>query len=483
LPTTEVLPKLSQPPSNGIGSPIVEATPARIVRNRTWALLAVGLALITAVLVWRYQHTASSPVFQVARLERGTIESAISATGTCNAVVTVQVGSQVSGNIKALYADFNSRVKAGQLVALIDPELFQARVKQALANCQSSNAALENARANVSKADADRSSARAAEKNQVAAVAKAKVAVADAKAKLARRVEMFNNRIISKEDLDTAQAAYDQAVAELEAAEAQHDASIHSIEAGEAAYRASQTQFEVVQAQVRLNQAALDQARIDVAHTQITAPVDGIVVSRNMDVGQTVAASFQAPTIFLIAQDLTKMQVDTNVDEADVGRVKVGQQAKFNVDAYPGIVFQGLVKQVRKAPINVQNVITYDAVIEVANPDLKLFPGMTANVNILCDRRDNVLKLPNAALRFKPPETATAKPTTGGKPEGGTWRLVYIQGTNLKAQPVRVQLGISDGNFTEVQQGELQEGRQVIVGSVSKAPAATSAPPSMTRRL
>jgi HlyD family secretion protein len=481
LPTTEVLPKLSQPPSNGSGPPIVEAAPAMIVRKRTWAALGVALALITAV-VWRHQHAASSPMFQVARLEKGTIESTISATGTCNAVVTVQVGSQVSGNIKALYADFNSRVKAGQLVALIDPELFEARVKQALANWQSSNAALENARANISKADADLASARAAEKNQVAAVGKAKVAVADAKAKLARRVEMFNNGIISKEDFDTAQAAYDQAVAELEAAEAQHDAASHSIEAAQAAYRASQTQLEVIQAQVRLNQAALDQARIDFAHTRITAPVDGIVVSRNMDVGQTVAASFQAPTIFLVAQDLTKMQVDTNVDEADVGRVKVSQKAKFTVDAYPGIVFQGLVTQVRKAPINVQNVITYDAVIEVANPDLKLFPGMTANVNILCERRDNVLKLPNAALRFKPPE-ATNKTTTGRKPEGGAWRFVYIPDTNLKAQAVRVQLGISDGNFTEVQQGELQEGQQVIVGSVSKAPAAASAPPSITRRI
>jgi HlyD family secretion protein len=287
VPTTEVLPKLSQPPSNGSGPPIVEAAPAMIVRKRTWAALGVALALITAV-VWRHQHAASSPMFQVARLEKGTIESTISATGTCNAVVTVQVGSQVSGNIKALYADFNSRVKAGQLVALIDPELFEARVKQALANWQSSNAALENARANVSKADADLASARAAEKNQVAAVGKAKVAVADAKAKLARRVEMFNNGIISKEDFDTAQAAYDQAVAELEAAEAQHDAASHSIEAAEAAYRASQTQLEVIQAQVRLNQAALDQARIDFAHTRITAPVDGIVVSRNMDVGQIV---------------------------------------------------------------------------------------------------------------------------------------------------------------------------------------------------
>jgi HlyD family secretion protein len=152
------------------------------------------------------------------------------------------------------------------------------------------------------------------------------------------------------------------------------------------------------------------------------------------------------------------------------------------VDAYPGIVFQGLVTQVRKAPINVQNVITCDAVIEVANRDLKLLPGMTANVNILCDRRDNALKLPNAALRFKPPESATVKATTSGKPEGGTWRLVYIQDQNSKAQPVRIRLGISDGNFTEVQQGELLEGQQVIVGSVSKAPAAPSAPPSIQRR-
>ena len=253
----------------------------------------------------------------------------------------------------------------------------------------------------AAKAEADLSSASAAEKNQVAAIAKAKVAVADAKTRLARRQSMFRDQIISREDLDTAQATYDQAVADQDAAEAQHDAAVHNIQAAKAAVNAANKTIAMFQAEVELNQAAVNQARIDLAHTRITAPVDGTVIARRMDVGQTVAASFQAPTIFEIAQDLTKMQVDTNVAESDIARVQVGQKATFTVDAYPGLVFEGKVTQIRQAPINVQNVITYDAVIQVANPDLKLFPGMTANVTILTEQAGNVLKIPNAALRVR----------------------------------------------------------------------------------
>lgn len=469
--------EISDPVPEGLNRGLV--TP---VRKWVVVFASAGLIVIAGLGVWRYLGANPAAAFQLASVERGRMESIISSTGTCNAVVTVQVGSQVSGNIKALYADFNTHVKAGQLVALIDPEIFEARVQQAEATVQNSGAALENAKANVQKADADIASARATEASQVAAVAKAKVAMADAKTKLARRVAMVSSQIISQEDMDTAQATYDEAAAELEAAQAQREAAIHSVQASQAAYQASLTQLGMIQAQVRLNQAALDQARIDLNHTRITAPLDGTVVSRNMDVGQTVAASFQAPTVFLIAQDLTKMQVDTNVDEADVGRVKLGQHASFTVDAFPGTVFQGLVTQIREAPINVQNVITYDTVIEVANPDLKLFPGMTANVSILTDRRANALKVPNASLRFKPPESVTATGSKGDRQAGGNWRTVYVNGQDGKAHAVPVEIGISDGNFAEVTQGDLHEGQQVIVSVLSKGPAPATPAPSMPKR-
>jgi HlyD family secretion protein len=443
-----------------------------------------GILAVAAVLAWRFANRTEATKFQFTQLQRGTIESTVSATGTCNAVVDVQVGSQVSGNIKALYADFNTRVKAGQLVALIDPEMFEAKVKQADAAWRNSQAAFENSRAAAQKAVADLSSARAAEVNQKAAIAKAKVAVSDADAKLARRKEMFGGKIISKEDLDTAQATYDEAVADQQAAEAQHDAAEHNIQSAEAAVRAANTSVTMFQDEVELSLAELNQSRIDLAHTRITAPVDGTVVARRMDVGQTVAASFQAPTIFEIAQDLTKMQVDTNVAESDVGRLAVDQQATFTVDAYPATVFKGRVSQIRKAPINVQNVITYDAVIEVGNPDLKLFPGMTANVTILTQRAENVLKVPNAALRFRPPESLIEEATSVSKPPAGNSATVYVSAPNGKVRAVPAKLGITDGNFTEIEAGGLNANQQVIVGIVTSTPASAppAASPSIPRR-
>ena len=467
----------SVPPSE------IEATKGPSGKRLLIVAMVLGILAVVGVLLWRFASKTEAPTFQLTQLQKGTIESTVSATGACNAVVDVQVGSQVSGNIKALYADFNTRVKAGQLVALIDPEMFQAKVKQADAAWRNSQAALENAKAAAVKSEADLYSARAAEVNQLAAIAKTKVAVADAKTKLARRQTMFSDQIISKEDLDTAQATYDQALADQQAAYAQHDAAEHNIQSGEAALQASNKQVTMFEDEVDLNLASLNQARIDLAHTRITAPVDGTVVARRMDVGQTVAASFQAPTIFEIAQDLTKMQVDTNVAESDVGRLEVGQQATFTVDAYPALVFKGRVAQIRKAPINVQNVITYDAVIEVANPELKLFPGMTANVTILTQRSENILKLPNAALRFRPPEPLMEGLGSVSRPVGGNWSSVYISVGNSKVRPIPVKLGITDGNFTEMEEGALHEGQQVIVAI--STPSTTPAPavvPSIPRR-
>jgi len=476
---------LVEPPAQR-PAPVAEIepeAPPRSSRKVLAAIAIVALVVFATALVWRYAFEAEAPTFQFVKAERGPIEATVSATGACNAVVTVQVGSQVSGNIKALYADFNTRVKAGQLVAEIDPEIFEAQVKQAEAALRNSVASVENAKASAAKADADLSSAKAAEVNQLAAIAKAKVAVADAKTKLARRKTMFEEAILDQEDLDTAQATQDEAVADQNSAEAQHDAALHNITSAEAALQAATKQVAMFQAEVELNQAALNQARINLNHTRITAPVDGTVVSRNMDVGQTVAASFQAPTIFLIAHDLTKMQVDTNVAESDVGRLKLGQTATFVVDAYPGVTFPGRVIQIREAPINVQNVITYDAVIEAHNPDLKLFPGMTANVTISTQRSEHALKVPNAALRFKPPESLLEQAGRPARAGAGNWAVVYLAGQKSKVRPVPVKIGITDGNYTEVEAGDLQEGQQVIVGIASpgSSPSQTGATPPIPR--
>jgi HlyD family secretion protein len=306
---------------------------------------------------------------------------------------------------------------------------------------------------------------------------KAHSAVVDAQSKLGRRVQLADEGVLSKEDLETAQATYDQSVSGERAALGQGDASQAALSASKAGQQIARMQESAAQAQVKQAEAALAQAQIDLDHTYIKAPVDGTVVSRQVNVGQTVAASLAAPTIFEIAQDLAKMQVDTNVDEADVGRVQVGQHATFTVDAYPNRVFRGAVTAVRQAPINVQNVVTYDVVIGVSNDDLKLFPGMTANVKILADHRDNALKIPNAALRYRPAASTAAKTAnTNRKTRGAAAsQTVWTLGANGKPQPVEVQLGISDGTWTEVRSGNLQEGESVILGASSQGAASTSA--------
>lgn len=435
--------------------------------------------------LWYYLGNRNQTLYQTASVERGRVQASISATGNCNAVVTVQVGSQVSGNISALYADFNTKVKKGQLVAEIDPQVFQARVDQAKATLDSANAAVVSARAQVEKANADIASARASAANQTAAIAKAKASATDAHRKFEARQALYKQGIISKEDMDTAQSTYDQAEAEIQAGQAQLDAAQHQIQAAQATREVATTQLSSSQAQVKQATASLNQAQVDLDHTKITAPVEGTVIARHMDVGQTVAASFQAPTIFDIAQDLTKMQVDTNVDESDIGQVKVGQPVRFTVDAYPTTTFRGEVTQIRKAPINVQNVITYDVVVGVSNPDLMLLPGMTANVRILTNQVDNALKIPSAALRYRPPEAAPtaskgggggAVRAAGGRRGGGgdTGVTIWVLGADGKPKAVKVKLGISDGSYSVAESGDIHEGDRVITGSTG--PGSTPPP-------
>ena len=377
----------------------------------------IVVALLLGAGVWGYlyaQSRNSSPKYRLSQVERGPLTAAVSATGNLNAVVTVQVGSQVSGQIKELLVDFNSVVKKGQVIARIDPQIFEAQVNQAKADLDTAKAAVLNQSATVEKAKADVENARAALAQGKAQTAKADAAQADSKRIFERNAELFKRQLIAQADRDTAQANYDQAVAQSESSRANERALAAAIDSTQAQLRVQEAALKSARAQVDQKTAALAQAQTNLDYTTIRAPVDGVVVSRAVDVGQTVAASLQAPTLFTIAQDLTKMQVETSVDEADIGRIKLEDRATFTVDAFPGQTFAGIVAQIRKAAQIVQNVVTYTVVIAVDNPAGRLLPGMTANVKLVYAEKPSVLKVPNAALRFRP-AGADAGPATPGR--------------------------------------------------------------------
>ena len=437
------------------------------MRRRT-GLIFVTLLVFAAFGAW---VLAGHPrvEYRTETLEHGDMNVTVSATGNPNAVVTVQVGSQVSGTIQALFADFNTRVTNGELIARIDPAPFQAKVDQAQANLDAARATVANAQAVVQQAMANIQSANSSLAAAQANVAKARAVAEDAKVKVDRRIVMVSQGADAQEDLETAQTSYTSAIADQNALVEQEHAVADGVKAAQAQLVVAQSLVAANEAQVKQSAAALQSAQLDLDHTSIKAPVDGVVVSRNVDVGQTVAASLAAPTLFLIAQDLTKMQVDTNVSEADVGRVKVGQEATFTVDAYPGQIFKGNVTSIRKAPINVQNVITYDAVIGVSNTDLRLFPGMTANVRILVDPMRDVLKVPNAALRYHP--TSEPAKESGARFDRNITAMeksVWVLGENNKPKRVAVVTGETDGMSTAVLQGDLKDGDRLIVAALEK---------------
>ena len=422
-------------------------------------MVTAGVAVIAAVIYFALNRSGQVQHF-TAKVERGEINDAVEATGTINAVITVQVGSQVSGTIAKLNADFNSRVHKGDIVALIDPALFKGALLQAAAD-------LENAKANLVAAQAN--------------LEKAKAALVQTKADYDRTMGLFKSGIMSQQQLDLAKANYDSANAAVSGA------------------AASVTQAE---AQASQKKAAVEVAQTNLDYTVIRSPIDGTVVARNVDVGQTVAASLQAPTIFTIAQDLSKMWVYAKTDESDVGNIKVGKPVTFKVDAFPKDTFHGVVSQVRMNATTVQSVVTYDTIIEFANTELKLFPGMTAYVTIPVATVQNALKLPNTALRYKPPMSAEeilavykqygidgserqAAGTSSGvvqasetaKPEGQSQArvpksdtaVVWKLGQDNILVPVKVSLGITDHAFTEVLaviKGELKENDTVVIRSV-----------------
>lgn len=397
--------------------------------------LMVGVLLIAALGAGGYLYwngNQQPPIkYKTARIERGTVAQAVTATGTINPVITVQVGSQVSGIIQALSADFNSVVRAGQLMAQLDPLPFKTKVTEM-------EGSLQNAQGNLARAHADLA--------------------------------------LQKLNFDRAKALYAQSL------NAQQE-----VDNARTAYESSQANVLVAEAQVKQSRAQLDTAKVNLDYTTIYSPVNGIVISRNVDVGQTVAASFQAPVLFLVAKDLTKMEVDTNVSESDIGGITEEGAATFVVDAYPGQVFKGTVTQVRNAPIVVQNVVTYNVVIGVENTDLRLRPGMTANVSIIIARHENVLRIPSQALRFKPSlvrgmaKAGTQPVSVSGKSERGTQdksgesggrkraegkakSMVWLPNPSGGPTAVEVNTGITDGTYAELLEGPLEEGVEVIVG-------------------
>jgi HlyD family secretion protein len=388
----------------------------------------VIVAVLVGAGVWGYlyaQSRGNAPKYRLGKVERGPITAAVSATGNLNAVITVQVGSQISGQIKELRVDFNSVVRKGQLIARIDPEIFEAKVNQARADLDGARAAVMNQQAQVEKARADVENARAALATARANTAKSQVGMVDSKRDLDRKTELLQRQLVAQADKDTSQAAHDSAIAQLEASRATEQSLAAAIQSAQAQLAVMQAALDSARAQVKQKEAALKQTQVDLDHTTITAPVDGVVVSRAVDVGQTVAASLQAPILFTIAQDLTKMQVETSVDEADIGRIREEQRATFTVDAFPNETFSGAVTQIRKAAQNVQNVITYTVVVAVPNPEGKLLPGMTANVKLVTAEKPSVLKVPNAALRFRPagveraPTAGRSAPSAAPPPGGG----------------------------------------------------------------
>jgi len=427
-----------------------------------WLILAGVVVAVGVFVAFGLNRNTQAQHF-TAKVELGEIDDVVEATGTINAVITVQVGSQVSGSIAKLNADFNSRVHKGDVVALIDPALFKGALLQAAADLENAKANLVAARANLEKA---------------------KAGMVQTKADYDRAIGLTRDGVMSQQQLDMAKSNYDSAKASVGAADA-----------------------NVTQAQAQVSQkdAAVAVAQTNLDYTVIRSPIDGTVVARNVDVGQTVAASLQAPTIFTIAQDLTKMWVYAKTDESDVGNIKIGKPVTFKVDAFPKDTFHGVVSQMRMNATTVQSVVTYDTIIEFANPELKLFPGMTAYVTIPVDTVKNAMKLPNTALRYKPPlsadeilaiykqygidaseqKQAVQEPAAAGIENGGqaaaatqnpprapkkdsavVWKL-HADNT---MEPVKVSLGITDHAYTEVSRvltGALKEGDDVIIRSVA----------------
>lgn len=376
-------------------------------RTATYVLAVAASSALLVVGVTALLGREASSGYVTVEVERGTVEATVTAMGTLNPVKTVEVGTYVSGRLERIDVDFNSPVSKGQVIAKIDPATYRVRVQQASAKVATAKAQVQRAKADLRlKAE-----------------------------QLRRQRALLANAVISRDAFDAAESSYEQALAQLAVDEA-----------------------GFVQAE-----AGLEDSRVNLSYTDIISPVDGIVLSRDVNVGQTVAASFRTPTLFLIAHDLTEMQVNASVSESDIGRVQEGQRARFEVDAYPGRIFGGEVMQVRNAPTSVQNVVTYDVVVSVENSDLALKPGMTARVTLTTNRREGVVRIPLRALRFRPVDGPTSPVGSNLRRTGGT-SMLWLENGEGQPRRVEVETGIRDEETIEILSGSVRVGDKVIIG-------------------
>lgn len=478
----------------------------KLTRGKKITILFACIVILSMVgLTIFWNGKADSSDYLTAKIQKGNIRNTVAAVGTLQALTTVQVGSQVSGIIQSLFVDFNSVVKKGQVVAQLDPSVFQAQVAQARANVEQAKANLADAKAKLSAAQSTVESQHAGVNSADANLAVLKAQSDDAKNFYNRQKTLVDKGLIADRDLESALASVNVAESRYNQAKAQLEQAKISVAASSSSGVAqAQAQIQQAQAQIQQSSAALQLAEINLSHTTIASPIDGVVVSRNVDVGQTVAASLQAPTIFTIANDLRKMQILASIDQADIGAINDSEPINFTVDAFPGQNFNGKIRQIRVDAQNVQNVVTYNVVIDVENPDLKLKPGMTANIVITVAESADALKVPNAALRFTPQgmtrekiremlgddkknsnnstsektrktdekspsekparsdERTRSEPTTAILQ--GQSRTVWTIDTNSQLKPHRIKLGITDGANTEIITSDLKENDVVVIG-------------------
>jgi HlyD family secretion protein len=456
------------------------------------ALAAAALVALAggAYALWRSGSGTSALQYQTEAVARGTLVVTVSATGNLQPTNQVDVGSELSGTIAAVLVDVNDRVKRGQLLARIKPDIFEAKANQARADLENVQAAVFNQTANLERARADVDGARAGAASARAQTAKAEVQLADARRDLDRKQELFAKELIARSDRDTAQAVHDAAVAQLEASKAQEGALGSQVRMAEAQVRVVEALLQSAEAQVKQKRAALDQLQVDLDHTQIRSPIEGVVLARKVEPGQTVAAALQAPVLFTLAENLSQMELQVDVDEADVGQVREGQRATFTVDAYPGREYPARVRRVDFGSQTKEGVVSYLTVLTVANDDQSLRPGMTGTAQITTAIRENALLVPNAALRFTPSASAEgpAAPSRGlldrllpraprrtaskpavRPPSGAGAQQVWVL---RDGQPVSlpVSVGLTNGRLTEVTGGELEEGMPVITEAPGASP-------------
>ena len=437
--------------------------------RRTILVLVLFIGVVVIGLGYSLSQSYNKQVYITSPVERGTISTFVKATGTVEAVITVDVSSQLSGRIADVFVNFNDIVKAGQVIAQLDPEIYAARVSEARASLNVAKATALLQKAAIQRANVALQNTRTARRVEEAQLAVAQVKQDELEREYQRNFKLSRTGSVADRDMTQARAQRDAGEANLQVLKEQINLKIEAIDIAQAEVMMAEANLTNAHAVVEQKQATLDQAELDRERTEIRAPIDGVIIKRDVNPGQTVAVTLEAKTLFKIAQDLREMEVRGRIDEADVGRLRVGQSAGFSVDAYPDRSFKGRVFQIRKSPEVTQNVVTYTAIVSAPNPELLLLPGMTAVLRVVVSETDDTLKLSNQALRFRPigsgptAETGAASPEANSAAAGTVWVVDHNGG----ALPVSVRLGASDDNSTQILSGALQEGQQVIIGAAT----------------